>query len=78
MGRRTLDIYLIHYFFLPLNLTFVTVFKDHPMPIIEAFVSSLIAIIIIAACLLVSNIIRLSPFLAHWLFGAKRELQKSA
>lgn len=72
VGRRTLDIYLIHYFLLPVNLTFVTVFKDHPMPILEFVASSIIAIIIIAACLLVSNIIRLSPFLAHWLFGAKR------
>ncbi|MBR4828595.1 MAG: acyltransferase [Muribaculaceae bacterium] len=76
-GRRTLDIYLIHYFFIPYNLTFFTVFKDHPMPIVEFTVSAIIAIIIIAACLLVSNIIRLSPFLAHWLFGAKRE-QKAA
>ena len=71
-GRRTLDIYLIHYFFIPYNLIFFTLFKDHPMPILEFVASSIIAIIIIAACLLVSNIIRLSPFLAHWLFGAKR------
>ena len=72
VGRRTLDIYLIHYFFLPENLTFVTVFKDHPMPILEFLASSTVAIIVIVASLLVSNIIRLSPFLAHWLFGAKR------
>ena len=72
VGRRTLDIYLIHYFFLPENLTFVTVFKDHPMPLLEFVASSTVAIIIIAACLLVSNVIRLSPFLAHWLFGAKK------
>ena len=72
VGRRTLDIYLIHYFLIPVGLNgFVTVFTDHPMPIIEAFTSSVIAIIIMAACLLVSEIIRLSPWLAHWLFGAK-------
>lgn len=72
VGRRTLDIYLIHYFFLPENLTFVTVFKDHPMPVLEFLASSTVAIIVIVASLLVSNIIRLSPFLAHWLFGAKQ------
>ena len=72
VGRRTLDIYLIHDFLLPVNLTFVTVFIDHPMPIIEAFVSMCIAIIIIAASLLIGNVIRLSPFLAHWFFGVKR------
>ena len=71
-GRRTLDIYLLHYFFIPYNLTFFTLFKDHPMPILEFVASSVIAIIIIAACLLASNVIRLSPFLAHWLFGAKK------
>ena len=71
VGRRTLDIYLIHYFLIPMQLNFVTVFTDHPMPVIEATVSSIIAIVIIAASLLVSEIIRLSPWLAHWLFGAK-------
>ena len=72
VGRRTLDIYLIHYFLVPTGLGFFTVFSDHPMPIIEATVSSGIAIIIIAASLLISSIIRLSPTLAHWLFGAKK------
>lgn len=71
IGRRTLDVYLIHFFLLPENLSFVTVFVDHPMPIIEATASLAIALIIIAGCLLISNIIRLSPVLAHWVFGAK-------
>lgn len=77
-GRRTLDIYLIHYFLIPRNLSFITVFTDHPMPIIEAAASSLISILIIAACLLISNIIRLSPWLAHWLFGAKSATSNSS
>lgn len=72
VGRRTLDIYLIHYFLIPFNLCFVTVFNRHPMPVIEATVSALISIIIISFCLLIGNIIRLSPFLAHWVFGAKK------
>lgn len=71
VGRRTLDIYLIHYFLIPTGLSFVTVFEDHPMPVIELVASSLIAVIIIALSLLVSNLIRLSPWLAKWLFGAK-------
>ncbi len=71
IGRRTLDIYLIHIFFLPYNLRFFTVFKDYPMPVIEAATALLIAAVIIAFSLLVSNIIRLSPLLAHWMFGAK-------
>ena len=46
--------------------------------IIEAAVSLLIALIIVAASLLISNIIRLSPFLAHWLFGAKYPTTKNS
>ena len=65
VGRRTLDIYLIHYFLIPVNLNFITVFTDHPMPIVEASVSSVIAVVIIAVSLLIGNIIRLSPWLAH-------------
>ena len=71
VGRRTLDIYLIHYFLLPRNLSFITVFTDHPIPIIETAVSTLIAILIMAMCLLIGNIIRLSPWLAFWIFGTK-------
>ena len=77
-GRRTLDIYLIHYFLIPRNLSFITIFTDHPMPIIEAAASTLISILIIAVCLLISNIIRLSPWLAHWLFGAKSATSSSS
>lgn len=72
-GRRTLDIYLIHYFLLPVKLKeVVTVFHDYSMPIIEFSVSTVIAIIIMAMSLLIGNIIRLSPVLAHWIFGAKK------
>jgi fucose 4-O-acetylase-like acetyltransferase len=71
IGRRTLDVYLIHFFLIPRNLTFVTLFTDHPMPIIEATCTLIISLLIVAASLLIGNIFRLSPFLAHWLFGAK-------
>lgn len=72
VGRRTLDVYLIHYFFIPRQFETVTnVFIKHPMPIIEATVSLLISILVVAASLLISNVIRLSPVLAHWMFGAK-------
>lgn len=76
IGRRTLDIYLIHYFLIPNNLDIVTVFVDHPMPIIEATASLLVTLLIIGGSLLISNIIRLSPFLAHWMFGAKYPTQQ--
>ena len=72
IGRRTLDVYLLHYFFLPRELgEALPVFKEHPMPVIEAACSLAIALLIVACCLLISNIIRLSPILAHYLFGVK-------
>ena len=72
VGRRTLDIYLLHYFFVWSNLT--AVFPDFGVlqsPFVEFIVSFLVAVVIIACCLLVSAVIRTSPFLAHFLFGQK-------
>lgn len=72
IGRRTLDIYFLHYFLLPLNLSeVVTVFSQHPMPVLEFFVSSALSLIVIAVCLIISNVLRLSPLMGHWLFGVK-------
>ena len=72
VGRRTLDIYLLHYFLLPWGLGVVfPVFTESPMPVVELVCSFAVAVVVVSLCLLVSNIIRLSPFLAHWLFGVK-------
>ena len=72
VGTRTLDIYLLHYFFLPEfllphanRLLAILPTWSLPLPILFA------ALIVVALCLLTSYIIRLSPFLAHYLFGAK-------
>ena len=78
VGRRTLDVYLLHYFLLPCGLgAALPVFKEHPMPVIEAATSMMIALLIVACCLLISNIIRLSPFLGHYLFGVKDKDRES-
>ena len=71
IGRRTLDIYLLHYFFLPdLSTTLAPWLQAHGNTLITFVVSVAIAIVITALCLLTSRIIRLSPFLARHLFGA--------
>ena len=73
-GKRTLDIYLIHYFFLPLALYENTsIFRDSPMPIIEFALTLSISLAIIAMSLLVSYIIRLSPISAHYIFGHNKK-----
>lgn len=72
IGRRTLDVYLIHFFLIPERLSnFNSVFLDHPMQIIADTSTLVISLIIIAMSLLIGNIIRLSPLLAHWVFGTK-------
>lgn len=75
IGRHTLDIYLLHFFFLPRNLTELgTYFQSKPNPIIELFVSLMFSILIISICLVVSKVIRTSPILGHYLFGQKTTL----
>ena len=72
IGKRTLDIYLLHHFFLPRNLKIVGEwFTENINPTLEFFVSLTLAAMVIALCLVVSNVIRISPFLANWLFGVK-------
>lgn len=74
VGRRTLDVYLFHYFFLPRNLEIIgQFFKDNTNPSIELFVSLLIAVWVVLLCLCMSNIFRLSSFMEHYLFGVKRK-----
>jgi len=72
VGKRTLDIYLLHYFFLPRNMVYLKEFLNScNSPVIELFVSITISLMVISITLLISNALRLSPFLAHYLFGVK-------
>ena len=77
IGKRTLDIYLLHFFFLPVALknTIASSLTTHPVPVIELAISLTIALVIIACTLVISNILRLSPILGHYLFGAKRPVK---
>ena len=73
VGRRTLDVYLLHFFFLPGNLEWLGRYvMGNGNPTVELFVSLAIAIMVVCLCLLMGNIIRLSPVLAHWVLGVKR------
>ncbi len=76
IGRRTLDIYLIHYFFLPdLKLYFERFYNDGGLipqnSIIEFFIVILLTLLVISISLLTSAIIRSSSILGHYLLGAK-------
>ena len=62
---------------LPRNLEVIGYFfSENYNPTLEVFLSLLIALLVIALCVITSNIIRLSPLLANWLLGVKIVKQK--
>lgn len=74
IGRRTLDIYLLHYFFLPDLKAYKEIVLKWIEPqntLLELFVVLLITSLVISMCLLTSAIIRSSSILGHYLLGAK-------
>ena len=74
VGTRTLDIYLLHYFLLPRFLMkYRETFQAYDSQWMDFFVVMTISLIVVVGCLLVSYVIRLSPFLGHYLFGVKYE-----
>lgn len=71
VGRRTLDVYLLHYWFIVGNdATYRQYINGNPL--IELICSLAISALIICLSLTVSAFLRLSPFIAHHFFGAKK------
>ena len=72
IGRRTLDIYLIHHFLFP----DITVLHDwlapNQMIVMQFALSTIVALLIIGVCLIISEIIRTSNTLAHFILGVNR------
>lgn len=74
VGTRTLDVYLLHYFFLPRFLVpYADQLKAFNSQFVEFWAILAISLIVLLLSLLASYIIRLSPFLGHYLFGVKYE-----
>ena len=72
VGTRTLDVYLLHYFFLPRFLiSYTPQLKAYDSQLVEFVVILAVSLVVLMLSLLASYIIRLSPFLAHYLFGVK-------
>ncbi len=70
IGVRTLDIYLLHYFFLPHLKEFGVWFKAHPTNfVLEGTAAMLLAALVVAFSILASHVLRVSPFLKKYLFG---------
>ena len=71
IGRRTLDIYLIHYFVLPYDLVQPEVWLQYHHNTLFVPMALILALWVIIISLLISSILRISPLLAKYLFGAK-------
>lgn len=76
IGRRTLDIYFIHYFFLP-HLIFLRSYLSPStyecQAMLQLTVGLPIAMIVIGLSLLAGQVLRMSPVLGEWLLGARRK-----
>ena len=72
IGVRTLDIYLLHYLLLP-KIPEVGKWLNahHPNFVVEVVVTFASALVVIAFCLLVSQVLRVSPLFRQYLFGRK-------
>ncbi len=71
IGRRTLDIYMIHTFLIP-NLAWSHAwFATGNMLVLQLAFSGAVTAVVVALCLLISQILRKSDTLAAWLFGVK-------
>lgn len=73
VGKRTLDIYLIHYFLLPSRILFPECLQGNDMWYVQLLILFASAIVIIAGCLLFSELIRMSPTLSSLLLGTRKK-----
>ena len=72
VGTRTLDVYLLHYFFLPRFLiAYAPQLAAYDSRFVEFWVILAVSLVVLALTLAASYVIRLSPFLGHYLFGVK-------
>lgn len=72
VGRRTLDVYLLHYFFivdLSKYKSFFILDGGGEFIVGQIVIFGLLAAIIISVCLLISGCLRKSPILAKYIFG---------
>ena len=71
IGRKTLDIYLLHYFFLPYVPQIGIALSAGNNSALELLLGGAISILVIGICMGISFVLRTSPILAKYLFGAK-------
>lgn len=71
IGKRTLDIYMLHYFFLSMIPNIGPYINSNPNILLELLIGMGLSLFIIACCLIVSKTLRMSNYLSYFLFGVK-------
>lgn len=70
IGTRTLDIYLLHFLFLPNAKMIGSFFSEHRRNFVfDTTLSMIVGLLVIGFCLITSNILRVSPIFRKYLFG---------
>ena len=70
IGARTLDVYVLHFFFVPMLVPVGCFFDANPhAAVIEGVLSLTISMAVIGVSLLVSGILRISPLLRRYIFN---------
>jgi fucose 4-O-acetylase-like acetyltransferase len=75
IGTRTLDVYLLHYIFMP-KLPQVGRWMNANQPnfLVEQLLTIGMALLVVAMCCVVSHVLRVSPVLKKYLFGRSTKL----
>ena len=78
IGRRTLDLYMIHSFLLPdLHQLRPFLTSGNNEIVIEFFVIGILTLMVTGCALLISSLLRTSPVLAKWLFGVTNKMPQN-
>ena len=78
VGKRTLDIYLIHYFLLPAGVLLPECLKSNTMWYVQLLIFLFSSIAVIVGCLMISELIRMSPTLSSLLLGTRNRKNPSS
>ncbi len=71
IGKRTLDVYLLHYFLLPYLPQMGQFLEEGHNAALEIAFGIILSLLVIGICLIISSILRTSPILGSRLFGVK-------
>ena len=75
IGSRSLEIYMLHYFFLPSLAPYMGWMAPNSMILLQIIISLMIAVPIIGICITIGNILRKSQFISIWLFSARPNIE---